>query len=725
MKKILYSALSILVLAGMTAQAQVLMYEPFTYPDGVTTTVSGGKWVRHSGGNNDSFVSSNRLQVFGTRTDDVNRGFTGNVTNTNSIFAAFTLNMSSLPVNSNGTYFAHFKDNGFNFHGRIFAVTGNDGFVPNFSVTPGYFRLGVANANGDGTGAITAGPTAVVPMDLALNTDYQVVVQYDPATGAQLWVNPLNTNDVGSGMSVDTSAASTNGVSAYAFRQNTGQGQQTVDNLVVGDTFADVVTNVAFGPPFFANQPVGTTNYSGNPFSMSTDVSGRGALTYQWYLGGNAISGASGTTGGAATITYSIASLGAGDDGTYTLVVSNSYGSSVTSVPTVISVNTTPTAPFVATQPSGVTNQISSNVTLSPTAGGSGPLSYQWMKDGNPAPGPDANNLVYHIIQATTNDSGTYNLVVSGPGGPNATSANAVVLITPAQSVTMAFLRSLEDTNTWAPTNTTTLFSVTGTVVNPNSPTTSTTSSYYLQDATGGINLFITGTSTFRPALGAIVTAVGPIANFNGNLELSLNTANQFHTFSDTGLTNALPAPFVISFTNTNNVAFMESKESTLIMLTNVYFKTPGTNFFTNGGNYLLTNSAGVTFVATIGSIVSNLNGVAIPPFAWTLTGVLIQNNNNVAANPKAGYQIMLSLVSDVTSNAPSRPTVSAVKSAGNVSLTWAAQPYHYAYTVQSSANVNGPYSVLATGLVFTNTSGAYTDINPPAGARFYRVSSP
>ena len=37
MKRILYSALTMMALASMTMQAQVRLYEPFTYSDGVIT----------------------------------------------------------------------------------------------------------------------------------------------------------------------------------------------------------------------------------------------------------------------------------------------------------------------------------------------------------------------------------------------------------------------------------------------------------------------------------------------------------------------------------------------------------------------------------------------------------------------------------------------------------------------------------------------------------------
>ena len=52
-------------------------------------------------------------------------------------------------------------------------------------------------------------------------------------------------------------------------------------------------------------------------------------------------------------------------------------------------------------------------------------------------------------------------------------------------------------------------YQVTGTVTTFTNITTGNTASYYLQDGTAGIDIFVTGGSTFRPAQGDVVTFVG------------------------------------------------------------------------------------------------------------------------------------------------------------------------------------------------------------------------
>jgi hypothetical protein len=61
----------------------------------------------------------------------------------------------------------------------------------------------------------------------------------------------------------------------------------------------------------------------------------------------------------------------------------------------------------------------------------------------------------------------------------------------------------------------------------------------------------------------------------------------------------------------------------------------------------------------------------------------------------------------------------------GSSTLTWTAVPYSYAYSVLAATTVTGPYTPIASGLVFTNSLGSYTDPNGSAATKFYKVSSP
>src|SRR5215831_19225852 len=108
------------------SRAQLIFHESFSYSDGQIIVVSTNLWTRHSGTSGDANVKNGKLEVFGTRADDVNRALTNNSGVTAPVgpvvYAAFTLNSTNLPV-APGNYFAHFKDNGTsNFRDRLFGI---------------------------------------------------------------------------------------------------------------------------------------------------------------------------------------------------------------------------------------------------------------------------------------------------------------------------------------------------------------------------------------------------------------------------------------------------------------------------------------------------------------------------------------------------------------------------------------------------------------------------
>jgi hypothetical protein len=78
-------------------------------------------------------------------------------------------------------------------------------------------------------------------------------------------------------------------------------------------------------------------------------------------------------------------------------------------------VQTALTIPSVVVQPVGGRFAAGKQITLSVEAGGSPPLSYQWMKDGTEIPG--ASSKFYAVSSAGVVHAGTYKVRVSGAGG--------------------------------------------------------------------------------------------------------------------------------------------------------------------------------------------------------------------------------------------------------------------------------------------------------------------
>lgn len=120
---------------------------------------------------------------------------------------------------------------------------------------------------------------------------------------------------------ITTGANGTDGyyTATTGYNLSTGLGTPLVDALI---------NALAFAAPTITSQPQSTSTTVGNSFSLSVTATGTAPLTYQWYLGGSAISGA-------ASSTYSVGSASSSNAGSYTVTVSNQAGSVTSNAATV------------------------------------------------------------------------------------------------------------------------------------------------------------------------------------------------------------------------------------------------------------------------------------------------------------------------------------------------------------------------------------------------------
>ena len=94
-------------------------------------------------------------------------------------------------------------------------------------------------------------------------------------------------------------------------------------------------------------------------------------------------------------------------------------------------------APVIAVQPINRTSVVGTSVTLSVTATGASPLTYQWFKGEQSIPTGTAANLTFASVSAT--DAGTYKVVVSNGAG-SVTSANATLTVSSGADVAPGLL---------------------------------------------------------------------------------------------------------------------------------------------------------------------------------------------------------------------------------------------------------------------------------------------
>jgi uncharacterized delta-60 repeat protein len=163
------------------------------------------------------------------------------------------------------------------------------------------------------------------------------------------------------------------------------------------------------GPPVWVAQPAIQTNDVGSTASLGGVAGGTPPLAYQWFKGGAAVKD-DGRITGATTASLTLTNVQWSDAGGYYLVVSNAYGAR-TSVVAMLTVND----PVITLPPVGMNRDPGESATLSVTAQGTTPLSYQWWKDGVALAGRTDSSLA--LTNLAVADGGTYWVVVSGPHG--------------------------------------------------------------------------------------------------------------------------------------------------------------------------------------------------------------------------------------------------------------------------------------------------------------------
>lgn len=742
MKRAIFQTLLVLTALAtpLLARADLIYYEGFNYPDGNITNTSDNVWVNFSGnGFHDMLVASQKLQVSATsstllgpngetsgRADDDYRflSLTNGSIYTNSVqllYASFTVICTNLP-NGGGSYFASFYSSSKGYCGRLMAFT-------NGTVLPNTWRIGVT-----GNTLSTNKADGGYPVDLALNTPYQVVEELDPVTldAATVWINPLNIYQTGLSPSETryTSSdgfgfATTTPVNAFAFRQASSFGNSffVVTNLTTATTFAEAATNIWATnavPPVIVRQPNAMTNFVGAPFTLSAlaDGQGLGNLTYQWLRNGSPYPNGNGTN------TLYVSSAETTDSGNYTLVVTTPYGLSVTSSVTKVLITAQPAPPSFVAEPASQSLYSGQNVIFSTTVVTPGNPSFTWYSNNvvvtvGQSDNGNGSSLELDNVQASY--AATYKVAVTNDVYPTGIiSTGAVLTVKVPASVSIAYLRSLVDPVTYQATNIppSIAYQVTGIVTTYTNLTTSDTSSYYLQDATAGINIFVTGGSTFRPQQGDVLTFTGVLSSYTSGLELyaDATASSAFPYTSFTDLSNniaGLPAPISIPYTvldNPNNANY--NLGGSFVKISDVYFGTNAGTVLSTSANttVTVTNSAGQPFHLFFTDLDLDVAGQTLPAYASSVAGILY------SANYVVTNTLVVTRFSDINTNLLPVPAPLGIGyTAGTLTFNWT----NSTFVLQASTNVVGPYTTI------TNAASGFATNTASAPTMFFRLYHP
>ncbi len=237
---------------------------------------------------------------------------------------------------------------------------------------------------GVATFTVVATGTAPLSYQWQLNS-----VNINNATNSNLAVNSAQTGDAGSYQVVVTNPA--------------------------GSLTSGAATLTVNTPVEIASQPTDATVNVGGSATFSVSASGTAPLRFQWQFKGVNLPGATNSS-------LTINNAQTTDAGVYQALITNPAGT-VSSSSVSLTVNG---LGAISLPPASQTVLVGGTATFSVTASGTGPLSYQWQFNGTNI--PNATSSVLVINQARTTDAGSYQVVVTSPGG-SVTSSPATLTV--------------------------------------------------------------------------------------------------------------------------------------------------------------------------------------------------------------------------------------------------------------------------------------------------------
>jgi len=212
-------------------------------------------------------------------------------------------------------------------------------------------------------------------------------------------------------------SGATNASYTIAGAQTSNAGSYTViASNTAGSVTSAVATLTVNTVPVIITQPQSQTVNAGANVTIGVVAVGTPAPAFQWYLNGQAISGATSTF-------YAIIGVQTSNGGSYTVVVGNAAGSVTSSVAT-LAVNPASGSPAITTQPVSQTVNAGAGATLSVTA--SGATGYQWQFNGTNILG--ATNSTLTVANIGTTQRGSYTVIVSNSNGSVTSSAANVAV---------------------------------------------------------------------------------------------------------------------------------------------------------------------------------------------------------------------------------------------------------------------------------------------------------
>jgi len=316
------------------------------------------------------------------------------------------------------------------------------GLISGNPTVAGVYPVSVSAANGTGTGVtvtvtFTVGGVPAINSTLAANGNVSAAFNYNfSATPA---ATSFNIGPLPAGLTANTTTGAISGiptatgVTSVSVSANNATGTGASATLVItispavvppggggggGGGGGTVIPPTTVAAPTISAPPTSQSVTEGSSVTFSFSAVGTG-LNFQWSKNGTPITGALGAT-------LTLTSVTAADAGVYAVFVSNLGGSVVSSGATLTVTPKPIELPVIATQPIARTTTIGGSATFTVVATGTGPLSYQWQKDGVAIAG--ATNATLNLTNANAATAGAYRVVVTNSGGSTTSSAAALTV---------------------------------------------------------------------------------------------------------------------------------------------------------------------------------------------------------------------------------------------------------------------------------------------------------
>jgi pectate lyase len=262
---------------------------------------------------------------------------------------------------------------------------------------------------------------------LVLNTTYLIVLKYtfnntnasdDTVT---LYINPTPGGPE-SGATAEVSVSGGTDATGLQYcgwksQSSASGGAWIFDTLRFASTWGEV-TPASTAPPSIINDLTNQVVSLGQNVTFSFGVGGTLPLTYQWYYNTNTLL----SVGTNSTLT--LTNVQPSDAGSYSVTVTNSYGSTNSAVAQ-LTVNIF--SPSISNDPQDQSALVGQDTSFSVLASGTAPLSYQWYYNTNTVL-TNATGSILTLTNVQLTDAGGYSVVVTNSYG-SATSAVAQLTV--------------------------------------------------------------------------------------------------------------------------------------------------------------------------------------------------------------------------------------------------------------------------------------------------------